>query len=365
MSRAICTRCSAPSPRSSGSGRTKGSPRRPGGAGWPPYGSSPRWPGPGCRRPAPRGGAAAARRPAALAAPRPTRHLPPLRRRQRLLPAGARPVPGLFVCRLGRQDRLPGGGAGRQAGSDLPKARPARGPAAAGRGLRLGLARPARRPALRGARHRHHPVRGAGGAGPPADRRGGAGGARRDPGAGLPGDRGRAVRRDLLGRDGRARGRGPLPRVRRPVVRSAAPRRAAAEPSDRAPPRARRGAGREGVPRGRLHRRLRLPGRRAGPGGPHRVAAGGGRIRGAGRGGAARALRPDAARVGAQSGGTPDRGGQADHPGTGPGVAPLHGRLGAGVRTGAHRCESDSRRPDDPQGSSGLPLRTRDWITPI
>ncbi|CAK7288062.1 hypothetical protein SGPA1_51028 [Streptomyces misionensis JCM 4497] len=190
---------------------------------------------------------------------RQARHQPPLRRRQRLLRAGPRSLDGVLLRLLGvlRQGRHPGGRPARQARTGLPEARSEGGPAAAGRRLRLGLHGPARGPGARGERRRGHPLPGAGRVRPQARRRRGTDRPGGDQGPGLPGRHRRPLRRDLLHRHGRARRRRTLPGVRPPAVRPAHTRRPAAQPPDRPPPAARRIR----LQRGRVHRRLRLPGR--------------------------------------------------------------------------------------------------------
>ena len=106
-------------------------------------------PAPGCDRSASAdaagGGPRRRVRSGAHAAPRPGRDQPPLRRRQRLLPAGPRAARWSTPAPTGRRRAsTPGGRAGRQARPDLPQARSAARAAAAGRRLRLGLAGAAR-----------------------------------------------------------------------------------------------------------------------------------------------------------------------------------------------------------------------------
>ena len=140
--------------------------------------------------------------------------------------------------RDGRARLRPGRRPARQAGPDLPQARPAaRGcgcstSAAAGRrcsihaaqhyGVHGGRGDALRRSSARSASRRVAAL------GP--DRPG------RDPAAGLPGDRRTepvdAVRRDRLDRDGRARRPGQLPGLRRPAAPAAAPAGPAAAAAD-------------------------------------------------------------------------------------------------------------------------------------
>ncbi len=158
---------------------------------------------------------------------------------------------------------------------------------------------------------RHHGARVVGrGSQPRAGGRGQTAGARRrarrpggDPAAGLPRAPGRAVRRHLLDRDVRARGRledGPVlrdpPRTcwRRPDGCSTTP----------SPSPAGRCSGRR-----TLHRPLRLPRRRAGRRGRGGRGHAAGRVRGPRRRVAARALLPDPAPLGGQPRGPLGRGG--------------------------------------------------------
>ena len=230
---------------------------------------------------APRGGG-----PAALQDPRRRRHPPPLRRVQRLLRARARPVDDLHLRQLPARGRVARGGPGEQVPPGLRQA-PARGggPAARHR-LRLGRDGAVCR-AAGCARHRRHPVAGAGGLGPGRDRARGARAPRRGAVRGLPRRARDGVRRRLLDRAHRAHRGAELPGILPLHPRPAAGRWAAAQPLHH-PARQPRALHR------RLHRPLRLPRRRAdGLGhdhhrGPER------RPRGPPRGEPARALRADA-----------------------------------------------------------------------
>ena len=133
------------------------------------------------------------------------RRQPPLRRVERLLPAGARAQPDLLVRGVPRLRRHARAGAGQQVRADLPQAGPAAGHAAARRRLRLGRHGHARRPAPRRAGGRRHDLAAAGRAGREAGGRGGAVGPGRDPRAGLPRGRRRSLRRRQLDRHVRAR----------------------------------------------------------------------------------------------------------------------------------------------------------------
>ena len=158
---------------------------------------------------APAAGGDRAPRPAALDAPRQGGGQPPLRRRQRVLRARARPVDDVLVRPVRRRRRVARGGPGGQARADLPQARPPRttGRPAARRRVRLGVDGDPRRDRARRPRRRHHDQRRAGGRGAAAGRGGRRGRPGRDPDPGLPPDRRRSVRRDLVGRHGRTRRR--------------------------------------------------------------------------------------------------------------------------------------------------------------
>ncbi|RPK88991.1 hypothetical protein EES47_13155 [Streptomyces sp. ADI98-12] len=292
--------------------------------------------------------------------PRPPGHQPPLRRGQRLLRAGPRPLHGLLL-RLLAGRRHPGERPARQARPDLPQARTRPRHAPARRRLRLGSDGAARRPRVRRPGRRRHPLARTGRLRPQARRRTGPRRPRRDPCPGLPGRAGRALRRDLLHRHGRARRRRPVPGVRRGPVRPAQARRPAPQPPDRPAPPGRR----VGLPRGHLHRRLRLPRRRAGPRRLHRHPAGACRFRGPRPGGAARALRADAAGLGAEPGGPL---GGVRPPGrsrAGPGLAALHGRLRPLLRAQPDRCQPDPRRPHPRRGPSGAAVARPEVDRPL
>ena len=174
--------------------------------------------------------------------PRPGRDQSSLRRRQRVLPAGARPGDDVLVCsvRLGRHDAR--GGTGRQARAHLPQTRPHRpdvprrerraATAAARCRVRVGLdGHPRREPARRRRRRRDHQRR-AGDRGPSTRRGSRPRRSRRDPAPGLPARRRRALRRDLVDRDGRTRRREEPPEVLRRSPRVAPPGRTPPQPRD-------------------------------------------------------------------------------------------------------------------------------------
>ena len=192
---------------------------------------------------------------AAHPAARPGRDRAPLRPVQRVLRAAARRAHGVLVGVLHRRRPVAARCADREARPDLPQARSAGGPAAARRRLRLGLADPATPPALRRARHRHHAVRASSATSSPS-RIAEQGLADRvevrlqdyrefdDPTA--------HIRRGQLDRDGRARRRGAVPRLRRDHVSARSSRAVGCCCSRcRAPRTPRRAAGRSSSPTSR------------------------------------------------------------------------------------------------------------------
>ena len=238
-------------------------------------------------------------------APRRRRRRPPLRRRQRLLPAGPRAVDGLLLRGLG-PTRAPAWTPPRRPSSTWSAGssglRP--GHAAARRRLRLGQPGAARGAAVRRGRRRHHAVRGAGGAGPQAGRRGRA----RPTGSTIRVQDYREVDDgpfDAISSIGHGRARRPgraCPATPPPCTPCCAP---GGRLLNHAISWA---AGATDLGRRHLHRPLRLPRRRADQPRRHGRRPRRRRPRGARRRGAAAALRADAARVGAQrsrSTGTP------------------------------------------------------------
>ena len=164
----------------------------------------------------------------------------PLRPEQRALRCPARRAHGLLVRVLPRRpgdDPAPHGlrhhrGAARQAGTDLPQARPAAGHATARRRLRLGLADPPRRRAPRRARDRRDHLGPAARPRREAGRRARAGRPGDGAPAGLPrraGTRRGPLRRGRVDRDERARGPGAVPGLRRHAAPVGPPRRPGAE----------------------------------------------------------------------------------------------------------------------------------------
>ena len=205
-----------------------------------------------------RGGAARGRRHSR--ASRRRGHQPPLRRRQRLLPARARPVDDLLVRPLRSTSA-----------STSPTAQAAKHELICRKlGLPSGPARACSTSAAAGARWpstppRHHDVsvvgitisRAQADAGPQAGRRGRRRRPGRDPAPGLPRARRRALRRHLVDRHVRARRRRAAGRVLRHPARRPAPAGPAAQPRHQLASAARR------IGRTVVHRPLRVPRRRA------------------------------------------------------------------------------------------------------
>ena len=228
---------------------------------------------------------------------RPCGHRPPLRPVERLLRARARRAHGVLVARTTRAD---GTGTCRWPTRSAPSSswcapssgsRP--GMRHARRRVRLGFAQHPRRAAPRRARHRRHAVAGAARLRPQARRRPRRRRPDRLPPAGLPRHRRRPLRRRRVDRDGRARRRRAVPDVRRApctaLLRPGAPVPGAADV-------ARRGQ----LPRRRaVHRGVHRARHAHAPAGRDHRPARSGRVRGARRAGAARALRAHRRRVAA------------------------------------------------------------------
>ena len=223
----------------------------------------------------------------------------------------------------------------------VPQARPGAGPVAARHGLRLGLADHPRGPRP-GPGDRRDLVPGAGRLRPAARPRPGPGRSGRGQDPGLPRPAGRALRRDRLGGDGRARRRGPVPGVLRRALRTAAAGRPAADPADVQdhPPRRRP-----------VHRVLHRPRHGHAPGGGDDTADPGRGVRGPRGRGDAGALRAHDPGLAGELRGQPARDHHDPDRRTGPRLAPLPGRRRAGLRAGP-----DGRGPD-PRRQAGRPAR--------
>ena len=180
----------------------------------------------------------------------------PLRRVQRVLRTGARPVDDLHLRLLPDGGRDAGGGPGRQVRPGRPQARARARHAAARRRLRLGRHGPPRRAGVRRHRARRHALEGAGRPGP--SRRSSATASRsgRGPAPGLPRRHRDRLRRDQLDRPDRAHRPPEVPGVLRLPAGPAPRRRPAAQPLHHP-------AVEQAPRRGRVHRPLRLPRRRA------------------------------------------------------------------------------------------------------
>ena len=263
--------------------------------------------GPAPAAAAARGGAPA--RPPSLEGARRGGDRAPLRRLERLLPAGPRAVDDVLVRRVAVGGRR--------------RSRPRRPPKYELVCRKLGL-EPGMRlldvgcgwggMVLHAARHhgvrrgRRHALAPAGRVGAPRRARRRPRRPGRDPRAGLPRRARRAVRRDQLDRHVRARRRRAARRVLRDAVRACCARAAGCSTTASRVPASERRAPALRAPR--LHRPLRVPRRRAPRGRQRRVAHPARRLRGAPRRGPPRALRAHAARLGAQPRGRRGRGGR-------------------------------------------------------
>ena len=247
--------------------------------------------------------------------------------------------PDLLVRGVPRPADTLEAGPGQQARADLPQARPPAGHAAARRRLRLGRHGPARRPAPRrravgvtiSRRQAELAEKRVAEAGLSTDR---------DPRAGLPRRRRRAVRRHQLDRHVRARRRGPPRRVLRPPHGCSRPGPAAQPRHQPARP-----AQRARLPAAQLHRPLRVPRRRAARGrhGGLALQTAGFEVRHVEtlREHYALTLRAWVANLEANW----DDGRRRGRRGPGPGLAALHGRLGRQLRGRPHQSTRCWRVP--------------------
>lgn len=150
------------------------------------------------------------------------------------------------------------------------------------------------------------------------------------------------------------RRQGPPGRVLRPAACAPATGRAAAEPRDH--PSVPAGPAAAAAGAAVVHTAVRLSRRPPLRGGCGRLRAAARRPGGPARREPARALRPDAAGLGAQPAGRPRPSRAARRRGPGPGVGALHGRVRARLRVrGGVSAPALAVRPE--AGRSGLPLR--------
>ena len=251
----------------------------------------------------------------------------------------ARPVDDVLVRPVRRRRDVVRGGPGGQARADLPQARPARTSRrpTARRRMRLGVDGDPRRHPPRRAGRRCDDQQRAGGRGTAAGRsrwRVRPGG---DPDRGLPAGRRRSVRRDLIGRHGRARRRTQDGRLLRHPALAAPARRADAEPRHL-------GGRRIAAAPARFRLPLRVPRWRTARCRQHRAVDGAGGVRGARRREPPRALRGDVARMGRQSGTQLGPGGRPRRRRPGPRLVAVHVGLDQQLRRQRHRHPPGARR---------------------
>ena len=287
----------------------------------------------GAARLAPRAGGAAA-----LQAPRRRGDPAPLRRLEPVLRDGPRAVDDVHLRRLPDGRGHARAGAGREVRPGVPQARPAAGQRLLDVGCGWGEHGAARGPQRR-PRPRRDAVPGAGRVGAGRDQGRGAGPPRRGAPPRLPRRRRERFRRGQLDRPHRAHRRRELPGLLRLPLPQAAPGRPAAQPLHHPAGQHPRAAGAR-----RLHRPVRLPGRRADRLGQDHHGHAEHRLRGAPRGEPPRALREDLRGLVRQPRGALGRVRRRGRRGDGEGVGPVPGRVAARLRAQPGAAAPGARR---------------------